>query len=105
MPTEDDFRRSLRVYLTVRHLRSQGFSYAEIGEEFGFTRARAHKIIARGWPQPRGNRNVKRCSIPRCQSRATLRGLCSKHYALKFRRVISEGDSDILRQLSRYKAP
>jgi hypothetical protein len=99
---EQDYRERLRNFLRIKILRLAKMTYQEIANELGVSRQRANKISKR-WPYPRGPHPTGQCSASSsCTHKVALRNLCPKHYAQRFRKVIADGDTAILLQISRY---
>jgi hypothetical protein len=101
---EKNYQECLRFYLHVLFLRSTNKTYQEIAEILGLTRQRIHRI-AKCCPYPMGRPRVASqqisCAVEGCTQVVAFRKLCPKHYAYKFRRVISEGDTDLLAQIEK----
>ncbi len=101
---EQEYRSRLQTFLRVKWLRTQRWSYQRIGEMIGTSRQRAHAIVARGWPFPRGPHATYTCAHAECRQPIAMRWLCPRHYALKFRKVVTAGDLNLLSVVARYCA-
>jgi hypothetical protein len=76
------WRRMLKRYLEICTLRKAGLTLQEIGDRFGFSRARACALLRKGPPYPSGRIRLDGgvCSVRGCTQRVAFSGLCPVHY-------------------------